>query len=408
MRVLYITAKLPFGTDEAFLIPEIAGLRRLGHEVLVVPRSPSGEILHGTELLESCAREGLLTWNVLRSVATQSTGKWLEALRRLRASRSLRIAAKNLAVLPKAAWLAALAQQWKADHIHCHWAGTTATMAMIASEWSGIPWSFTLHRRDIVENNLLLEKVGSAGMVRFLSEEGLRMARALGVPRSGHIRVIHMGVDLPTPVPRTPGRIVLCPARLVDVKGHRNLLDAWKRVQKLGVRAELVLAGDGPLRPNLETLAEILALGDSVRFLGTLPHAQLLELYERGGVAAVILPSVDAGQEGIPVALMEAMSYGVPVIGTRTERMADLVQQGTGLMVEPENPEELAVAIQNMVDNPDDAVRLGQRGRRHVESDFDVRHTTAELVDAIEGARNGHDRGVRNLVGMHARGVGHA
>ena len=52
---------------------------------------------------------------------------------------------KNLAVYPKGLWLARLAREWRADHIHAHWAATTATMALVASEFSGIPWSFTAH-----------------------------------------------------------------------------------------------------------------------------------------------------------------------------------------------------------------------------------------------------------------------
>jgi glycosyltransferase involved in cell wall biosynthesis len=285
-------------------------------------------------------------------------------------------------------------------------------MAMFASEWSQIPWSFTLHRWDIVENNLLLDKVKSAQTVRFISEDGLRMAQELGMARSANVRVIHMGVEVPANIPPpSAGRAFLCPARLVEVKGHRHLLEAWKTLQTVGVHAQLLLAGDGPLRTALTLQAAALGLGESVRFLGVVPHEKLLERYEQGGIAAVVLPSVDIGggcHEGIPVALMEAMSYGIPVIGTRTGGTAELVQNGTGLMVEPGNSEELAVAMRSMIDNPEDAQRLGRMGRRHVEAEFNVRRTTAELVDTFEGPQDIRDESSMDSTAAQEREIHHA
>jgi glycosyltransferase involved in cell wall biosynthesis len=388
MKIVYVTANLPYGTDEAFLVPEIAALKALGHEVLIVPRSPRGGAVHGQHLIESSVSEGLISSKILRSASRISTQKWRVMADRIRSSRSTSVAAKNLAILPKAAWLAEIASRWKADHIHCHWAGTTATMAMAASEWSGIPWSFTLHRWDIVENNLLVEKARSASLVRFISEDGLSMARERGLPASDHVRVIHMGVEMPS-VRSTPGRqVCLCPARLVEIKGHRYLLEAWKKVRELGIRARLWLAGDGPLRSSIEAQATALNIRDSVRLLGTVSHSVLLEMYKSGGIALTVLPSIElgnGGHEGIPVALMEAMSYGVPVIGTRAGGTPELIRNGSGVIVEPGNVPELASAIQSMLDHPGNAQRLGERGRCHVDKEFNVTNTTAALVDAFSG-----------------------
>jgi glycosyltransferase involved in cell wall biosynthesis len=172
----------------------------------------------------------------------------------------------------------------------------------------------------------------------------------------------------------------------VEIKGHRYLLEAWKKLRDLGLQARLWLAGDGPLRPWLEAYTDELKIRDSVRFLGTVSHSMLLEMYERGGIALTVLPSIDlgnGGHEGIPVALMEAMSYGVPVIGTRAGGTSELIRNGTGLIVEPRNVAELVTAIQSTIDHPDDARRLGERGRSHVEKEFNVTRTAAELVGAF-------------------------
>jgi glycosyltransferase involved in cell wall biosynthesis len=315
------------------------------------------------------------------------------AAKQLGGSRTKQTLAKNACVLPKAAWLSDLATRWSADHIHCHWGGTTATMAMAASSMCGIPWSLTLHRWDIVEDNLLAEKAESATLVRFISQDGLRMGRERGVPEGSHIRVIRMGVDMPPAVAngRPEGRIVLCPARLVPVKGHRYLLEAWRKVRDHGMAAELWLAGGGPLRDTLEKQAASLGIRNSVRFLGTIPHNRLLGMYEKFGIAATVLPSIDMGEgnhEGIPVALIEAMSYGVPVVATRTGGTGELVLGGTGLLVRAQDSDELATAILSLLKDPVGARRLGEFGRLHVASEYDIRQIAAELLHWFEAARS--------------------
>jgi glycosyltransferase involved in cell wall biosynthesis len=382
VRIIYITAALPHGTDEAFIVAEIQELIRCGHQVLVIPRSPRGRILHGRELVSCSRRESLLSMRVLAAaVATTvaSPGRVISAIRPLLASK----AAKNLAVMPKALWLASIARDWRADHLHCHWGGTTASMTMAASAVSGIPWSVTLHRWDIVENNLLAAKVERATFARFICEDGLRMAREVGV-LAGEARVIHMGVALPSRAGSPGGadspRVALCPARLVEVKGHRYLIEAWNILKRRGIAGELWLAGDGELRESLRTLAREL---DSVKFLGALSHDELLAMYERNLVSAVVMPSVDLGRgchEGIPVALIEAMGYGIPVIATRAGGTPELIQPGSGLLVPPANPVALAAAIERIFEDGELRRTLGDAGRRRAIEAFDVTRVVSELA----------------------------
>lgn len=382
------------------MVPEIKQLLRSGHEVLVIPRSPRGKIIHGHELVDLAQREALYSRRVLKAAAAAtlaSPRQTAAAVRPLLNRRSPRVALKNLAIVPKALWLADVAARWKADHIHCHWAGTTATMAMLASERSGIPWSLTAHRWDIVENNLLAAKVRSASFVRFISEDGLRMAQAMGIGFSDNVRVIHMGVAVPSRVQRryaskavVPKSVVLCPARLVEVKGHSFLLKAWRILQRRGLDAELWLAGHGELRPQLERLSSTLGLTGSVKFLGAIAHSELLKMYEEGAVTAVTLASIDLGNglhEGVPVALIEAMSYGIPVVATPTGGTAELVLPGSGLLVPPANPAALADAIQSLLEDARLREQLGESGRQRVLESWDIVGVTAQLVREFEMAR---------------------
>jgi colanic acid/amylovoran biosynthesis glycosyltransferase len=386
VRIVYVTAALPYGQDEAFIVPEIRALIDAGHEVLIAPRSPGGKILHGQELVRYARIENLFSPRVLRTAAREafaSPARVVRAIGSIVRSKTI----KNLAIVPKALWLGAVAREWGAEHVHAHWAGTTASAAMLASAITGIPWSFTLHRWDIVENNLLAAKVHRASFARFISEDGLRIARERGVPVSEKTRVIHMGVALPRkPAPESAHPVVLCPARLVAVKGHAILLEAWRVVKARGVAGELWLAGDGELREKLKTTVRRTGIDDSVRFLGALPHGELLSLYERGLVSVVAMASLDLGRgchEGIPVALIEAMGYGIPVIATRAGGTPELIVPGAGLLVAPGDREALAGAIEQVIGDPECAGGLGRAGRRRALEDFDITRVAAELTRAF-------------------------
>ncbi|HUO29939.1 MAG TPA: glycosyltransferase [Bryobacteraceae bacterium] len=398
MKIIYVTARLPYGADEAFIIPEIRQLQESGHEVLIVPRSCGGPLVHGRELVKYASIETLASRRVCRTAAgvlLKARGRALAALWPLNASRSLSIALKNVAVIPKALWLADVAAVWKADHIHCHWAGTTATMAWLASTLSGIPWSFTAHRWDIVENNLLAQKARSATLARFISEDGLRMARAVGLGPEVHAAVVRMGVDLPeeTAVPERTGAVVLCPARLTEVKGHRFLIEAWRILKDRGVAGELWLAGGGELRPRLASLIESLRLSNSVRFLGVVPHSELLNLYSAGAIDVVVLASVDLGggnHEGVPVALVEAMGHGIPVVATASGGTQELVLPETGILVRPADPVALADGIERLLSDRVLRKRVGDAGRQRALDAHHVARVARELAKAFEAAQRRH------------------
>lgn len=384
MRILYVTGCMPYGTGEAFIIEEIRELLRYGHEVLVVPRSPVRKLIQADDLAPFTIRESLLSRRVLRAAISQPgllAGRWSRVMRS-----GFRTAIKNAAVVPKSLWLASLARDRNVDHIHCHWAGTTATIAMFAAEISGIPWSFTAHRSDIVSNNLLPAKVESAQFARVISHDGFAMMLARGVRPDPKMRVLHMGVRIParTAAARPEPPVVLCPADFLAVKGHSYLLAAWKNLESRGVPGELWLAGRG--QPG-RSLQQAMAGCAGVKCLGVLKHSELLDLYRRGAISAVVLASIDLGNgehEGIPVALMEAMSFGVPVIATSTGGIPELVSPGAGLLVRERDPEALAGAIEQVTANPVLARNLGQAGRRRVAEAFNVTHIARELENCFQ------------------------
>jgi glycosyltransferase involved in cell wall biosynthesis len=401
MRILYVTTSLPYGPGEAFIIPEIKALLRRGHEVRIAPRSPRGPVVHGdaAPLVPLTVRQPLASGAVLRAALAEAgrhTGRAAAALGALGASRSPLVRLKNLAVFPKGLWLARLARQWHATHIHAHWAAATASVALVASAVSGIPWSFTAHRFDIVANNLLALKVQKATFARFISQSGMEMARALGIDGlDAKGCVLHMGVDLPTDCPGgaagTDPMVLLCPANLLPVKGHKYLIDAVALLKERGRRVSLWIAGQGELRERLERQVAEAGLGGEVRFLGQLSHAELLGLYEEGRVGVTVLPSIDLGNgehEGIPVALIEAMGHGVPVVSTTTGGIPELLEDGAGLLVPPQDECALAEAIERLLDDPRLRADLGCAGRQRVVEEFATEAVVAELLARFETRRS--------------------
>jgi len=397
MKLLYITASMPFGPGEEFFIPEVHELLRLGHEVLIVPRSPKGALVNedAVGLERHSLRRHLLSPSVLLVAVLEFLRHPASASRAfalLFNNSGVIVLAKNIMVFPKGLWFARVARKWEANHIHAQWGLTTATLAMVASEVTGIPWSFTVHRGDIADSNLLATKTARAAFTRYISQSGLRMAECLGAwVNNWKACVIHMGVALPAqPLMRNKKNshfIILCPAHLYPVKGQKYLIHAMAILQKSVMPCTLRLAGEGGLRKELQNQVMQLGLETAVSFLGQVPHERVLQLYRDGDVDVVVLPSVDLGNhlhEGVPVCLMEAMANGIPVISTETGGIPELLRDGAGIMVRPQDPEALAKAIERLILDPALRAQLGLAGRRRIEEQFAVEKTVAELAARIE------------------------
>lgn len=400
MKLAYLTSSFPFGgTSEVFFLPEIREMRRRGHHLLVIPAFPRGTLFHrdaaalldATRVVPLVCREVLATaFRVLASKPGRVLALLVEAL----GARNAFEAARNLAGFPKALWLADLVQRERVEHIYCQWSGPTATMAMIAGELTGVPWSFTAHRGDIVANNLLGLKIERAAMARFIARRGIGLMRELKVEfREDKPEVIPMGVDLPARPAASfiPGHaeavpVVLCPARLVKLKGHVYLLRAAARLQARGIAFEIWLAGSGELDAPLRAEARSLGVERRVKFLGNVPHAELLGFYREGRIAVVALPSFaspNGQEEGIPVALMEPMAFGIPVVSTDAGGILELLEGSAGLVVPQRDAEALASAIERLLTDVDLRRRIGQAGRRRIEERFAVERVVDILLDRL-------------------------
>jgi glycosyltransferase involved in cell wall biosynthesis len=393
-KVIYITAKAPFGSEEAFIIPEMIALKRLGVDLIIIPRDKVDNIFHKNA--ESLVNDTLsIPWfnfkifiTLLRYIFIKPMQLIVLLYHIFYRARNFKVGLRNLVILPKSLYISELFKKESISHIHAHWASTPSTMAYIINKITGIPWSFTSHRWDIAENNILREKCKTASFVRAISRDGrddiLRIIRDYSLKNK--IKVIHMGVNIPELNGTKPGSnifTILCPANLVNVKGHKYLLDACRLLDIKDFEFKCMIAGDGPLENDLKAFVSKNGLDKKVSFLGRIPHEELLNLYKERQINVVVLPSIiteDGEKEGIPVALMEAMSFGIPVIATDTGGTAELLRDECGIMVEEKNSKAIADAIEQLYTDNDYYDYIARKGRERVSKLFNLTIISQELL----------------------------
>jgi glycosyltransferase involved in cell wall biosynthesis len=388
MKLAYVTSLFPFAPEEQFFEPEIRALAR-EVDVLVVPVRPPSRTSAYPDLGVASLHLPLFSAKVARLALREFARSPRAALAALRevafGKSSLRSRAVNLMTFPKALAVAREARRLGVDHLHAAWLTTPATLAYVVWRLTGITYSISAHSHDIFAKNLVAEKVRTARFTRVISERNCRrMRRKLPPALAARCVVGHLGVDLPAAPGVAPARQprIVCIARLHPVKGHVHLLEALRLLRERGYAFTCDLAGDGELRDSLIEMVERLGLTGRVRFLGNVPHAELTAALAKGAYDVAVLASLErpGEREGIPVALMEAMAAGLPVVATRTGSLDELVVPGTGVLVEQADPAALAAGLEPYLVDAAERRAAGERGRAFVRAEFEASETTRRLL----------------------------
>ena len=286
------------------------------------------------------------------------------------------------------------------SHVHAHFAHTPGGVAMMGARLAGIGYSITIHSYDLyVETTLLAQKLENAEFIATVSHRNVGYLRehfeeATRTP----LHVVRCGVDPADfearPKPGNARPMILGVGRLVELKGFHTLIEAVALLRDRGLEVDCYIAGDGPEEENLKAQAAQLGLSGSVNLLGRVMQNDLREYYRRTDV--FVLPScVREYQDNIPVVLIEALAQGIPSVTTNISAIPELVRDGeTGLLVTPEQPNELADAMERLISESGFADRLAAEGRFLVEREFNVHVSAAklrELFAAIDGKLDGND-----------------
>jgi len=394
-KLLIVTSRYPFGSQEAYLNTELAELAPYFERVVVAPmRTPSSPARHavpkGVEVLSWPLADVRVGGRAARALALHP-GRVLRAFSQTLRSHSPG-RTKNLAAMPKALALAAWAEANGIDHIHAYWISTPATVAMIAAGIAGIPWSATAHRWDIYEENAFDLKQRSAAFVRTISARGTAdLARRMPglADRILELRLGTVVSEFPAAGAAGDGRFeIVCPAALVPVKGHEYLLEALATLRSWNVDVRCTLCGVGPLEDRLRERVRQLQLDDAVEFAGFVPQATLHGWYRAGRFQAVVLASRndgDTAMEGLPSALIEAVAFGVPVVATDSGSVGELLDAGRGCLVRPSDAMALARALREVYCNPYVARARAEHAHRHVASVHDVSVQMRRLASELTG-----------------------
>lgn len=269
---------------------------------------------------------------------------------------------------------------------HAQFASWEASAAWVAARMAGVRFSFEIHNpyTFVKGRALLRRKCLAADVIAVISEDARRRTLELVPEVADRLVLVRCGIDLATVPPRgTGGPDVLAVGSLVPRKGHDVLVRALARLRARHPDLDAAIVGEGPERARLEGLAR--ELGAPVRWLGALPEAEAVSLAGRARVVALAcIVAPDGDEDGIPVALMEAMAAGTPVVSTPVGGIAELLEDGdAGLLVAQNDPVALAAAIDRLLVDPALRERIGARGRRAIEARHDLSRCARTLADAL-------------------------
>lgn len=392
-KISYFVNQYP-KVSHSFIRREILALERQGFEVQrIALRGWDGDLVDAEDI-----RERELTRYVLRAGLASLLSA---ALRTVLSAPAQFVSALSLALrmgrhadrgwpyhliyLAEACRMLPWLQESGARHIHAHFGTNSAEVVMLAHALGGPAYSFTVHGPEEFDKPQFIhlgEKIRRAAFVVAISSFGRsQLYRWVGHDQWGKVEVVHCGLEAafhgvaPVPIPERP-RLV-CVGRLCEQKGQLLLVEAAQRVAAKGIDFELVLAGDGEMRQEVEALIARHDLASRVRITGWISSDQVREeiLAARG----MVLPSF---AEGLPVVIMEAMALRRPILTTYVAGIPELVRPGeNGWLFPAGSVEALAATLEDFLATPSSVLeRMGEAGYRRVLERHDIDREAAKLA----------------------------
>ena len=397
LHVAYLINQYPAGSH-TFIRREIAALEREGATVQRIA-------LRGWDstLVDEADRQEQLRTRY--ALAAGTSGLLLALLRTaLRSPRRLahaaglcwrmfrqseRSLAKHLASLGEACIVRDWAIEAGCSHLHAHFATNSAEVAMLAHALGGPRYSFTAHGSDIMDRPSQVGMpmtVGNAAFAVAVCSFGRsQMFRWIPLEQWGRVHVVGCGLEPSyaagrSAVAQIPTRL-LCIGRLSKEKGQILLVQASRQLAQAGVVFDLVLAGDGPMRAEIERMVARSGLTDRITITGWLDTAGIEG--ELAMARALVVPSLS---EGLPIVIMEAMASRRPIVAPYLAGIPELVHHGrNGWMFPAGDVDALAAAMQACLETPEaDLSAMGDFARQDVFATHDINLEVRKLIKLFE------------------------
>lgn len=405
-HIAYVLLWFPLFT-QPFIFREVEGLKKCLPLTVYT--------LYGPNLVH-CSEEILAVTQEVRTFGAKAVPIFLFEFLRLLFSRpffllrlfshslfhrwpSLEVLGENLWAFLAGLYLGRLFKEDGIDMIYAPWPRGTATAAWVASEIAGIPFATSARGDNLNPADPDLDaKLAVAKFVR--ANNAADQARIEGFGSQGakgKTSLVYNSLTLPLPDAGTlpPRQAFHSPLRLLalgrfDVtKGFDVLLKACGILRNQGVKFTLTLAGGGgkamglgALDKELHRLRQELSLEDIVSMPGLVSHNELpLLLNEHDIFMAPCIIHQSGKRDGIPNTVIEALSFGIPVISTNVNALPEIVRNGdTGLTVPPQDADALANAVVWMTQNPEEAMRMAENGKKLARNMFDVELNSQRLA----------------------------
>lgn len=387
--------------SETFISNEILLLEQLGFKMHLFPmRQPRESFSHAsvkqikaevsylpTELFENFTR--LLTPNIL--FAARHPRLFQKTLQ-LAAQGSSQNKLATLKHLLQAGYMGYyhLTDNTKIGHLHGHFAHSPTSVTRFAASFSGLPYSFTAHAKDIYtsKKEKLRQRIEEAQFVVTCTKYNQKYLEELRGECTTPIHCIYHGIDLNLfqnsirPYRPEEQHNIFTVARLTTKKGLPTIYRALHLLKQKGFHFTHTLIGDGDDRDDITQLIKTLGLQKECTWLGTQTHEQVLQQFRKSDLFVLgceIAPNGD--RDGIPNVLVESLAMGIPALSTHISAIPEiLINEKTGLTVTPKDPEAMARAMERLLTDTRLRNHLIESGKELVASKFDNKRLIEELA----------------------------
>jgi len=393
LKIAYIMSRFPH-LPETFILREMIWIERSGWQISLYPLICQQQSVMHEEAREWLKRAKCLPYINFQIIISNLVifarnpllylKTWLQIIKENASSPKFLF--RGLVLFPKIVAMARTMQYENISHIHAHYATHPGLAAWIIHRLTGITYSITVHAHDIyVERPMLSTKIKDSLFIIAISKFNREfLAREVGEWAWEKIHVVHCGIDPQIYHKNNREDFKNKPFKIISIgslqpyKGLEYLIEACSLIN-FDFRCEII--GEGQQRSSLEAAIQHYGLQEKVALLGAKAQHEVVQILKEAD--CYVQPSViqtDGKMEGIPVALMEAMSMGIPVVASRISGIPELVQPGiSGTLVSERQPVEIAEAISYLHSNPDIAFQMADQGKELVMREFNLDTTCSEL-----------------------------
>jgi colanic acid/amylovoran biosynthesis glycosyltransferase len=394
LRIAYVLQAFP-RNSETFILREMYWIRQHDVELYIFPLLPTRTKpvdKDATELLAHIRYTSVLSWKVVKAQVYflwNSPRRYLRALAKAvwQTHREPKMLLVTLALFPKCVYFARQMKVLGIDHVHAHYLWHTAIAAGIASDLLGKTFTVHIHAFDLFESNQHDSRLRMRNASKIITVSKYNAAYIDKLLPGADPEVVYCGVDTDRFLPKERAKrsrpiTILSVGRLIEKKGHEYLIDACALLAGRGLSFQCYIVGAGPLRKSLQGRIARCKLQDKVLLLGALGQERVLELNQHSDIFALACTvSKNGDRDGLPVAMIEAMSCGVPVVATPVTGVPELVDDGNnGLLTNERDAAGLAGALQKLITDGSLRRQMGQKARLTIIEKFRIQDNTAKLA----------------------------